>query len=118
MGASASGGKLVIRFQDQEAELCRDAEERIRIGSAPDNELSIDGEFVSRFHAEIRWGRTGFELIDHSTNGAFVQLEDERVRYLHRSSFRLWGSGFVSLGEPPRAANALVFRNQQSSRQE
>ncbi len=45
----------------------------IRIGRAPDNDLLLDDESLSRHHAEIRWGRTGWVVFDlDSANGTWV----------------------------------------------
>jgi hypothetical protein len=73
--------------------------------------LSIDRPFVSRIHARIVSNGVDFTLIDESANGTFVRMEDERVVYLHRKRIRLWGSGFLSFGEPLTAASAVRFEH-------
>ncbi|MDP6360330.1 MAG: FHA domain-containing protein, partial [Planctomycetota bacterium] len=42
------------------------------IGRSPENELQIYGEEVSREHSEIVSAAGQFQLIDHSSNGTFV----------------------------------------------
>ncbi len=44
----------------------------ILIGRSPENELQIYGEEVSREHSEIVSAAGQFQLIDHSSNGTFV----------------------------------------------
>lgn len=102
---------LILRWQGRDVSMCADEEILFGIGAAQENEMQVQGQFVSRFHAVVRWHRNGFDLIDRSTNGVFVQLEDAQVRFIHRSSFRLWGSGYLSLGEPLNETNCLSFRN-------
>ena len=118
MGSSASainsqpsGSSLILSWQGQEIVVPADEELLYGIGSAVENELELQGEFVSRFHAILRWHRNSFELVDRSTNGVFVQLEDTQVRLVHRTNFRLWGSGYLSFGEPLNEDNALSFRD-------
>ena len=109
---SANGASsLVLRWQGQDIAVPASDEMLFGIGAATENELQLLGQFVSRFHAVLRWHRNGFDLIDRSTNGVFVQLEDAQVRFVHRRSFRLWGSGYVSFGEPLNESNFLSFRN-------
>ena len=50
-------------------------------------------------------------LVDHSTNGTYVQTEDEQVTFLRRGEFRLWGDGWIALGEPLSAETAIRFRH-------
>ncbi len=77
------GGEQSITFQkfklvmEQGPEVGRELEidrERIRIGSAPDNDLIIEHETISRYHAEIEATEAGHRIRDlDSTNG--VQLD-------------------------------------------
>lgn len=118
MEASASvinshplGPSLILTWHEQEIVVPADEALLFGIGSAPANELEVQGQFVSRYHAVLRWQNNSFELIDRSTNGVFVQLEDTQVRLVHRTNFRLWGSGYLSFGEPLNEDNCLSFRD-------
>ena len=52
---------------------------RTRIGRAEDNEIVIPDLLVSRYHAELRHSRSGFEIVDlGSSNGVF--LDGARVQ--------------------------------------
>lgn len=58
----------------REGELIRLEKKLIRIGSAPENDIVIDDDVVSRFHAEIRIAENGESWIRDlgSLNGTFV----------------------------------------------
>jgi hypothetical protein len=50
----------------------------VRVGRAADNEISIDNQRVSRYHAQLRWVESSWLVYDlDSTNGTFV--DDQRV---------------------------------------
>ena len=111
-----AGPRLVFEIEGQRAEFApleqpdgaRD--KRFHIGKCADNDLVCRGEFTSREHAAIEFYRDDFYLVDTSTNGTYVQSEDERVTHVHRARVRLWGSGWLSLGNPLHAANPIHFR--------
>src|SRR5712664_3741956 len=45
----------------------------VRIGRATDNEIAIDNQRVSRYHAQLRWVESSWLVYDlDSTNGTFV----------------------------------------------
>lgn len=81
------------------------------VGSRPGVDLRIARPFVSRRHARIERRRDAFVLIDESSNGTFVQTEDERVAFVHRSEMRLWGEGWLGFGEPLGNAAVVRFRH-------
>jgi hypothetical protein len=50
----------------------------VRVGRATDNEVAIDNQCVSRYHAQLRWVQSNWLVYDlDSTNGSFV--DDQRV---------------------------------------
>jgi FHA domain len=67
--------------------------------------------FASRRHARVVCRRQSFWLFDESSNGTFVRNEDETVLFLHRRSCRLWGIGWISLGEPLTTDSVVNFRH-------
>ena len=83
--------------------------ESFRIGRDARCELALSGPFASRTHARIVARRHSLILVDESSNGTFVRLEDETVVYVHRRSKRLWGQGFLSFGEPLTDRSAIHF---------
>lgn len=67
---------------------------RLRIGRGLDNDLRIDGQYVSRYHCCILTGEEACLLEDvHSTNGLFVSKQ--RVRDRHR----LQDGDVIQIGE-------------------
>ena len=85
------------------------------IGRDADNQFVCGERHASRRHARIVYQHNDFFLIDQSTNGTYVQMEDERVTRVHRGKLRLWGSGWISLGEPLASGRAIHFALGQAS---
>jgi len=101
--------ELILTWSGQELRLSAHPEVDFTVGVHQSNNLTVPGTYLSRAHATFRWRRNNFELIDHSTNGTFVQFEDDQVTRVHRSSIRLWGNGYLSFGEPLAASCAVGF---------
>jgi len=59
----------------------------------------IDSNLVSRVHAIIENRRGKFVLIDESTNGTYLKIEDKNTVFLRREEMLLQGSGEISFGE-------------------
>ena len=74
-------------------------------------EFIVEREHTSRLHARIVRRNQTFVLIDESTNGTFVQTEDEQITFVRRGEIRLWGSGWITLGEPLRVESAIRFQH-------
>jgi adenylate cyclase len=79
------------------------------VGRDPGSDLVLERSFASRHHARILCRRQSLLIVDESSNGTFVKLEDETVVYVHRRSKRLWGKGWLSFGEPLTSASAIRF---------
>ena len=106
------GSKLVLEIEDQSYELSAydaAAGEILTLGTAGANQVCCSGPYISRHHAHIETQRDSFYLVDASSNGTFVQTEDERVHYVHRGRLRLWGKGWIALGEPLQARRPILF---------
>ncbi|MEM9620667.1 MAG: FHA domain-containing protein [Pseudomonadota bacterium] len=82
----------------------------LQLGKSADNDLIYESPQTSRFHARIEYKNNDFYLVDCSTNGTYVQTEDEAVTRVHRNRIRLWGSGWLSLGQPLSVAEPIHFR--------
>ncbi len=72
-------------------------------------DVVVNRPYVSREHADIVVSNGNFLLVDHSTNATFVRSEDEKLTVVKRCTRRLWGTGWISLGEPPTPENAIRF---------
>ena len=101
--------QLVLDWHDRQLTL--DGNEAVELGTAENADLTITGNTASRSHAHIEHRKQYFVLVDHSTNGTFVQTEDEQVTFLRRGELRLWGNGWIALGAPLSAETAIRFRH-------
>ena len=88
-----------------------------RMGRSEDCDIVIQSDFASRFHARIEYNRGKFMLVDESSNGTYVEVEEvgkrkSRVVYLRNESFALVGSGRFSLGtRPENDPHVLTFES-------
>lgn len=91
-----------------------DACATVTLGAQAEGALKVNGAargpYTSRRHATIERRKHSYVLIDHSTNGTYVQTEDERVAFVRRGELRLWGEGWISLGAPLSPESAIRFR--------
>jgi adenylate cyclase len=74
------------------------------IGRSEECELMLQTPFASRKHARIEYRRGKFMLVDESSNGTYVEIEDKgqlRVIYVRNEGFALVGAGRFSLGTRP-----------------
>ena len=101
--------RLVLDWHDRQW-LIED-EDRFSLGSAAEADLCVGGDHASRQHAHIEHRKHYFVLVDHSTNGTFVQTEDEQVNFVRRGEVRLWGDGWIALGAPLSPETAIRFRH-------
>lgn len=105
------GAKLSIRHRGRLIELNEDSPP-FRMGRDPGNELVVDAEWVSRYHALIEYKKGHFVLTDRSTNGTYVRLGDDEELRLHRDEMHLRKSGTLSMGQPfaLNAEDAVYFQ--------
>jgi class 3 adenylate cyclase len=75
---------------------------QVSLGRDADNEVVVDAPNASRVHARIEWRRDKFVLVDLSTNGTYVALEDGRETTVRREELILDGQGSISLGASHR----------------
>ncbi|XOV84501.1 MAG: FHA domain-containing protein [bacterium] len=104
---------LVLEFNGHHAAVAAQAVaqgQSFRLGKMPSCDFVVDRELTSRIHARIERHHKDFYLIDESTNGTFVQTEDEQVTLVHRDRIKLWGAGWISLGEPLHVGAPIYFR--------
>ena len=102
--------KLLIQWRKKKLTLDLVEGVELVVGCRADG-LLVDGPYVSAKHLKIVADDQYFVMVDTSTNGTFVQTEDEKITFLRRNSLRLWGRGWMSLGESPTKENALRFEH-------
>jgi class 3 adenylate cyclase len=71
---------------------------RLTIGRQAEHDIRIEHEAVSRLQAEVVLRGDKFVLVDHSTNGTYVQLEHGPMLRLIREELALAGSGRIVAG--------------------
>ena len=73
--------------------------------------VSIDGDRVSRKHAQLQWTAGQIQLSDTSTNGTYVHRHDQPALFVRRETVVLEGSGEIGLGCLPSedATHAVRF---------
>ena len=67
-------------------------------------EIALAAPFASRKHVRLEYRRGKFMLVDESSNGTYVEMEDSgktRVVYVRNEAFALVGAGRFSLGTRP-----------------
>ncbi len=69
------------------------------LGRGERNSLVVDRELVSRIHASIEFRQGKFILVDRSTNGTYLLLENGARFFVHREEFTLHGRGSICLGQ-------------------
>lgn len=102
---------LILSWHDRRAVL----DERrgtVLLGALANEGLQVAGAYTSRHHATIERRTHYYVLVDHSTNGTFVQTEDERISFVRRGEVRLWGDGWISLGDLLSEESAIRFRHE------
>ncbi len=90
--------KLVLSYQGEMVEVSWDGAP-FRLGRGEDSDLIVRYRNVSRNHASVESIEGRFMLIDHSTNGTYVQLGTAEPIFLHRSRIYLQAFGRISLGQ-------------------
>jgi len=70
----------------------------------------ISSSLASRVHAKIECRRGKFVLIDESTNGTYLQMQNHKPIFLRREEVVLQGTGIVSFGEELNINSDFLLR--------
>ena len=90
--------RLVLEYRDKKLELAPTAQ-TFTIGRGERSGLVVDRELVSRSHADIEFRQGKFVLVDHSTNGTYLLLENGARFFVRREEFTLHDRGTICLGQ-------------------
>jgi DNA-binding NtrC family response regulator len=102
---------VVLKGADAGRELVVDRD-LIRVGQAPENDLTLTDKTVSRRHFEIRRDAGGYVLRDlGSTNGVFYQ--GSRVREVHIAAGAVFRAGNTEIEFLPSEARVRVVPSEQ-----
>jgi class 3 adenylate cyclase len=102
--------RLELTYQGQTIELDENRPSAT-LGRQQHNDVVVNDSRVSRSHARIEYNRGKFTLIDQSSNGTMVQIQDKKAILLKREEAQLQGSGIIGLGckVTPESEAALHF---------
>ncbi len=84
----------------------------LSIGRGDTNDLIVDDRHVSRLHARIELLRKRFFIIDHSTNGTYINCRGSDCLFLHREQLPLEGQGLIGCGQQPDPGSPLAIAYQ------
>jgi adenylate cyclase len=88
--------------------LRRRGSDSIVIGRDTGCELMILDAKASREHCTIELDQASFVLRDHSTNGTYVTVAEERETVVHRQAFTLSQHGWLAFGQPRAESTEIV----------
>lgn len=88
---------LTLEFRGQDLEITY-RQPHFQLGRGEQNDMIVANQYVSNRHATIEYRNGRFILVDHSTNGTYLHMEDRESLYIHRDEAHLQGAGVISLG--------------------
>ncbi|MFV1996784.1 MAG: adenylate/guanylate cyclase domain-containing protein [Acidiferrobacterales bacterium] len=97
-GSADAASLLSIVYDGNESNIKANAPD-FMIGRDPRCDLIVNSDFSSRIHARIEYRRGKFVLVDQSTNGTYVIMENKQSIYIRREELPLVGVGTIGLGE-------------------
>ncbi len=103
--------RLMLEYRDRKLELAP-ATQTFTIGRDERSSLVVDRELVSRSHANIEFRQGKFVLVDHSTNGTYLLLENGARFFVRREEFTLHDRGIICLGQAAAENNPDLIRYQ------
>jgi pSer/pThr/pTyr-binding forkhead associated (FHA) protein/ABC-type multidrug transport system ATPase subunit len=90
------GGQLVVTIPGQPPQIHMLRDQDVRIGRAPDNDIVITNEFVTRYQARLHWTGDGFELAPATDSANTITLDGKAVsqptRLNHGGRLRIGGA--------------------------
>jgi adenylate cyclase len=90
--------RLALTYRGKSIELAPGAQP-FTIGRGERSDLIVDRELVSRSHAVIEFRQGKFILVDRSTNGTYLLLENGSRFFVRREEFTLHDGGSICLGQ-------------------
>jgi len=100
---------LLLAYRGTRFEV-RDDSPPFTIGRGDRNILLVDQDQVSRNHADIHFRQGRFILVDGSTNGTYLRLDNGERFFVQREEFVLHDQGDISLGEAVRDGDPYLIR--------
>lgn len=109
---SQANVSIVLKFNGEERFYTdSDMSSAFSIGRDESCDITIDAKFASRSHVNLEFRRGKFVLVDHSTNGTYVRLNNQDDIFIRREELPLIGEGYISLGEDfnPQNSGNIYF---------
>lgn len=104
-------GRLILEYRGARIEV-DPTSQLFALGRGDKNHLVVDRELVSRSHADIEFRQGKFILVDHSTNGTYLLLENGSRFFVRREEFTLQDRGIICLGQAVADDNPDLIRFQ------
>lgn len=101
--------RLVLEYRGRSIELTPGTQP-FTIGRGERSNLMVDRELVSRSHAVIEFRQGKFILVDRSTNGTYLLLENGSRFFVRREEFTLHNEGSICLGQAITDKNPDIIR--------
>jgi hypothetical protein len=99
---------LNLRWRDNNLTLIPESPS-LTIGRGDQSDIQIESELASRSHARLGFQQTNFILADQSTNGTFVQIDNDDEVFIHHEQIVLRSRGVISLGRHIRAGRGKLI---------
>jgi class 3 adenylate cyclase len=90
--------KLRLHYNNKDMQLSKQKPTCV-MGRSKDCDMAINEKLASRQHVRIELRRDKFFIIDQSTNGTHVRIENGEDAFLRREEMPLNGDGQISLGK-------------------
>ncbi|MBE2294438.1 MAG: FHA domain-containing protein [Phycisphaerales bacterium] len=101
--------RLVLDYQGRIIEVVPSSR-AFTLGRGEGNHLVVDRDLVSRSHADIEFRQGKFILVDHSTNGTYLLLENGARFFVRREEIALHDQGVICLGQMISNGNPDLIR--------
>ncbi|MDH3342623.1 MAG: adenylate/guanylate cyclase domain-containing protein [Gammaproteobacteria bacterium] len=93
-------GTILLKFAGEERFYTdSDFKSPVVIGRDASCNIAINAGYASRAHVNLEYRRGKFVLVDHSTNGTYVQFKGQDEIFIRREELPLLGDGVFNLGE-------------------
>ncbi len=90
--------RLILDYRERTIEVVPGSQ-AFTMGRGERNNLVVERELVSRSHADIEFRQGKFVLVEHSTNGTYLLLENGARFFVRREEFALHDRGVICLGQ-------------------
>lgn len=101
--------RLLLEYQGKSHQVLPGAQP-FTIGRGERNDLVVDQDLVSRTHADIEFRQGKFILVDGSTNGTYLLLDNGARFFVQREEFTLHDQGVICLGQAVAEGDLHLIR--------